>query len=64
MNIVISINTDNDAFEKDMDWELASVFNRLGRQVIVDGSPSPGDRVLIFDNNGNQVGVLIATDTN
>jgi hypothetical protein len=63
MNIVISIFTDNDAFQTDMDWELASVFNRLGRQMIVDGSPSPGDRILIFDTNGNQVGVLIATAT-
>lgn len=57
MNITITINTDNEAFQPDADLEIARILERLAKEWY-----SVGDGYKLRDYNGNTVGKVEITD--
>lgn len=53
MNIIITINTDNAAFEDDPGAEVARILNSLAQKIGRWGIPSD---MKLLDSNGNTVG--------
>ena len=57
MDLELTINTDNDAFQGDnLAIETARILTVLAQRIF-DGAINPGDRASLKDSNGNTVGV-------
>ena len=62
MNITININTDNDGFQESMNGETARILERLSLRLNRDEIDIHiGERVSLFDSNGNNIGQLEVT---
>ena len=62
MNITININTDNDGFQESMNGETARILERLSLRLNRDEIDIQiGERVSLFDSNGNNIGQLEVT---
>ncbi len=60
MNIRITLNTENAAFEDSPDSEVARILHKLADWFETDPAGIlDGDRVPLFDVNGNKVGLAI-----
>jgi hypothetical protein len=63
MDITITINTDNAAFDGDLTWELRRVLEHSLDMIIcmaADGLDSPRN---LYDINGNTCGDVTITDS-
>ena len=62
MNITVNINTDNDGFQESMNGETARILERLSLRLNRDEIDIQiGERVSLFDSNGNNIGQLEVT---
>lgn len=61
MNITITINTDNSAFEYDPQSEVGRILRKTAKQIEDNGLLSSDDMPCI-DFNGNKVGKITVTE--
>ncbi len=56
MDITITINTDNDAFQPHPEWELRRILDKFSNGLKYQGTINPGDTIPLHDINGGRVG--------
>lgn len=65
MNITITINTDNAAFQDfpGTELEVANILRELGNDIKTNDPMELGTSKTLFDTNGNRVGHFIVTES-